>query len=307
MNVREWALPVYTILMELATGAFFVIWLVRSLSISKYGREKIDCVFENSILVIFITIGAGMVGAHFHLSKPYLSFISVLNIRSSWLSREILFTVLYFLSIGLLWTIQRRRMDMPRLKAVLGWIAIFFSWTNLYCMAKIYILPTQASWNTSLTTISFTGTAFLVGIMALITLMIMDLRYSESHDPEKASLQELLINKSLLWIVVVESLVAALLISANLYQIHNLRNSSLPTAQASVTLLLEVYPMLFILRLALILIGVGGFALVVLLNARNQKPVRDLLSPIYATCLVVVIGEILGRFLFYAVHIRTGI
>jgi DMSO reductase anchor subunit len=48
-------------------------------------------------------------------------------------------------------------------------------------------------------------------------------------------------------------------------------------------------------------------ALAIYLHTREQKPVRDLLLPTYITCLLVMVGEILGRFLFYAIHVRTGI
>ena len=42
MNLREWALPVYTILMQLAIGALLSLWIIRTLNSSKYGKEKID-------------------------------------------------------------------------------------------------------------------------------------------------------------------------------------------------------------------------------------------------------------------------
>jgi anaerobic dimethyl sulfoxide reductase subunit C (anchor subunit) len=111
MNVREWALPVYTILMQLATGALFVIWIIRPRFVSRFGAEKVDQAFENSILVVFFTVAVAMAGSHFHLSKPYLSLLAVLNLRSSWLSREIAFTILFFLSVGLLWFMQWRKTE----------------------------------------------------------------------------------------------------------------------------------------------------------------------------------------------------
>ena len=42
MNVREWALPVYTILMQLAVGALFVLWLIRAFVKSKFSSEQLD-------------------------------------------------------------------------------------------------------------------------------------------------------------------------------------------------------------------------------------------------------------------------
>jgi anaerobic dimethyl sulfoxide reductase subunit C (anchor subunit) len=307
MNVREWALPVYTILMQLATGTFFVIWAIRSVSVSEYGRDKVDQLFKNSILVVFFTTGVAMSGAHFHLSKPYLSFLSVLNFHTSWLSREIIFTVLFFMSVGSLSFLRWHRMEIWRLKTIVGWIAVFFGWVTVYCMAKVYILPTQIAWNSSITIISFIFTTLLLGIIALNTLLIMDLKYSEFYDLTRVNLYGRLIQKLLSWFVFAAILIVAVLISMNLYQVALLDNNNHPTAQASLKLLLHLYPVLFGMRLGLTMFGVGFMAVVTYIHLHSQKPIKDLLLPAYITCLFVLVGEILGRFLFYAIHVRIGI
>ncbi|HEX5809683.1 MAG TPA: DmsC/YnfH family molybdoenzyme membrane anchor subunit, partial [Anaerolineales bacterium] len=98
MNVREWALPVYTILMQLAIGAFFVLWMIRYVASSKFSHQEIDRIIRNPMLVIAVTAAVAMGGAHLHLSKPFHSFLAVLNFKSSWLSREIVFTLCFFLT-----------------------------------------------------------------------------------------------------------------------------------------------------------------------------------------------------------------
>jgi len=40
---------------------------------------------------------------------------------------------------------------------------------------------------------------------------------------------------------------------------------------------------------------------------RVKKTLQELLVPVYLSCLIVMIAEILGRFLFYASHVRVGI
>jgi DMSO reductase anchor subunit len=40
---------------------------------------------------------------------------------------------------------------------------------------------------------------------------------------------------------------------------------------------------------------------------RTGKTVQELFTPAYFGCLLVIVGEALGRFLFYAAHIRTGL
>jgi anaerobic dimethyl sulfoxide reductase subunit C (anchor subunit) len=307
MNVREWALPVYTILMQLATGALSVIWIVRSRFVSKFGAENVDRACENSILVIFFTVAVAMAGSHFHLSKPHLSFLAVSNLGSSWLSREIFFSVLLLSSVGLLWFLQWRGSENSLRKTIVGWVAIFFGWANLYCMAIIYMLPTQIAWDTPITIVSFVCTALLLGIMALATLLIMDLKYSDLRSLAKARLQATVIKESLSWLIGVASFIVIIQTAMNISQLISLNYSTRETAQTSAMLLLRLYPVLFGLHLALIIVGVGGLASAVYLHSRDHKPVRDLLLPAYVTCLLVMVGEILGRFLFYAIHVRTGI
>ena len=64
MNVREWALPVYTILLQLAVGALIVLWLIRYLAgpNSAPGNRPH---YQQPILVIAFTSMVAMGGAHF--------------------------------------------------------------------------------------------------------------------------------------------------------------------------------------------------------------------------------------------------
>ena len=56
MNLREWALPVYTILQQLATGALLVLWVIRAASRSNFNPTDIDEFNRNPILVIAFTV-----------------------------------------------------------------------------------------------------------------------------------------------------------------------------------------------------------------------------------------------------------
>ena len=85
MNVREWALPVYTVLMQLSVGALFTLWMIRSRGLKHHADDVIDRIFRKPVLVVFLTIALAMIGSHYHLSRPYLSFLAVLNFGSSWL------------------------------------------------------------------------------------------------------------------------------------------------------------------------------------------------------------------------------
>ena len=101
MNIREWTLPVYTILMQIAIGALLAIWIVRRINKGKIGPEVLDLISRYPVLVVFITVLTAMIGGHFHLSQPHLSILSLLNFRTAWLSREIAFTTVSYTHLTL--------------------------------------------------------------------------------------------------------------------------------------------------------------------------------------------------------------
>jgi anaerobic dimethyl sulfoxide reductase subunit C (anchor subunit) len=307
MNLREWALPVYTILVQLAFGALLALWMLRDYMARHLGKEHVDHLFDNTILIIFVTITMGMIGAHFHLSKPQLSFLAILNLRHSWLSREILFNLLFFFSVGCLLYLQLRGQNAWRIKTWLGWLAILFGCGNVYCMAHIYLLPTQLAWNTPLTFLSFFSTALLLGMIALASILIMDLKYSELRSLPKAYLQAHVIHYAMKWFAALVGFLALLVIAENFYQLYALSQKNLPSAMVSLELLQQLYPVLLGMRLMALTLGAAGLIVSVYWYFPKVKHTSDLLAPAYVTLLLILIGEILGRFLFYATHVRLGV
>jgi DMSO reductase anchor subunit len=85
MNLREWALPVYTVLLPLSVGMLLFLWLLRSNSGREYDHEVLDRIVRDPLLIILVTIIFAIIGAHFHLSKPFHSFLAVNNFKKSFL------------------------------------------------------------------------------------------------------------------------------------------------------------------------------------------------------------------------------
>lgn len=306
MNIREWTLPVYTILTQLATGALFVLWCIRTLGDSHYGREEMDRIVKVPILIILITAIVGIAGAHFHLSRPYLSFLAVRNFHTSWLSRELVYNLSFILSIAGLWFLLWYRKGHTKLKKILGWVAIFFGLTTDYCMARIYLLASQPAWNSPLTPISFLETTILLGIMTVPVLLIMDLRFSKSMKQEDQSIRHEIIQGSFTWLAIIAVVMVVATAILNFFQISSLRAGN-ASAQTTLALLLNLYQPLLIIRYALLLTGVGwlGFSVIRLNSHRNVT--EEMMGSLFIACLLVMIAEILGRFLFFAIHVRIGI
>jgi anaerobic dimethyl sulfoxide reductase subunit C len=306
MNVREWALPVYTILIQLTVGALFVLWLIRALIHSKFSHQEIDRIIRNPMLVIAFTAVVAMGGAHFHLSKPFHSFLAVLNFKSSWLSREIVFTVLFFLTTMSLLYLTCFRPYHRTLITGLGWMAITFGSALIYCMARIYLLPTQVAWNSNTVIISFYTTAVMVGAMAIACLMVLDLKFAEIQKSDDIEVRSNLIRYSSAGLTALTLVLALLSIAIIFIQIRLLAQGDL-IARTSLDLLVELYLPLFVMRLVFLVFACASLIYAVSRMYRLKAAPQSLMLPVYLSCLAIIVAEILGRFLFYATHIRVGL
>jgi anaerobic dimethyl sulfoxide reductase subunit C (anchor subunit) len=306
MNVREWALPVYTILMQLATGAMLVLWILRWLASSKFSQSEMDRIIRNPILVILITIIVAMGGSHFHLSKPFYSFYAVRNFHTSWLSREIVFTLIFFLTLFLLWTLSRYMKDYRKLITALGWVAISFGFITVYSMARIYMLPTQVAWNSSSVIISFFATSCLLGTMAIACLLVLDLKFVEIQKADDIEIRVQVIKYSMVWLALTAVIAVLISLAITVYQLYLLDAGDI-IAQTSLNLLFELYTPLLVLRLISLIIAPCWLCYAVYRTHKAGLTPQGLTVPVYMSCLLILIGEIIGRFLFYATHIRVGI
>ena len=306
MNVREWALPVYTILIQLAVGALFILWVMRSWVNSKFGEPKMDRIIRNPMLVIVFTVAVAMAGSHFHLSKPFQSLLAVLNFRSSWLSREIIFTVLFFLITLTLLYLTHFRTHEHRLVTGLGWLAIFCGILLIYCMARIYLLPTQIAWNSDTVIISFYVTSLMLGAMAIACLLVLDLRFAEIKKDDDVDLRVVVIKHSFVGVAILIILLVLLSILIMNMQMRLLAQGDV-IARTSLRLLLELYQPLLMMRLVFLLFASVSLGIAAFRMCREKILPQDLMMPVYLSCLATLVGEIIGRFLFYATHIRVGI
>ncbi len=306
MNVREWALPVYTILMQLAVGSLFVLWLIRSLAVSKFSHQEIDRIIRNPILVIAFTAVVAMGGAHFHLSRPFHSYLAVLNFKSSWLSREIVFSISFFLATMSLLYLTYFQTRYRKLISCIGWLAVILGSILIYCMARIYLIPTQVAWNSTTVIFSFYTTALMLGFMTIACLLVLDLKFAEIKKTDDVELRVDVLRYSFIALTILTMLLVILSIVIIYIQMRLLAQGDW-IARTSLSLFLELYLPLFVMRMTFLLFASCYLGITVYRIYRLKITPQDLMLPVYLSCLMILVGEIVGRFLFYATHIRVGI
>ncbi len=183
MNTREWALLIFTILGQLATGMFLALMIVRAFAVRKVGVEQAEQWTDVPFYMVFVIMGLGLVAALFHLGKPVHVFGAVPNLATSMMSREVVAAVVFVVLAGLYALLQWRKMASEGLRTTLGWITAVAGLVLLFCMSATYMLPTQPAWDTFATPVNFYTTAFLLGVLgATCALLVSYARIPKKKD-----------------------------------------------------------------------------------------------------------------------------
>ena len=165
MEVREWALILYTILTQLSVGAFIVMGIVHLYASRKAGVAEADRMNDRALLAIGPLLVLAVLASLFHLGTPTSAYRAITNVGSSWLSREILFTVLFVVAGGAFALMQWRKVSTPQVRNGIAVLAAFIGVALIYSMAQVYMVRTVPVWNTLATPISFFTTTFLLGTL----------------------------------------------------------------------------------------------------------------------------------------------
>jgi len=143
MNTQEWALIIFTILSQMAVGSFLVLGVVHTYARRKAGDEAADMLSDRALLVIGPVLILAMIASLFHLGSPLIAPRAVVNLGSSWLSREILFGVLFVVVGGLFALMQWRKVGSFGLRSVIAWIAALIGVVFIISMTMVYMIPAQ--------------------------------------------------------------------------------------------------------------------------------------------------------------------
>lgn len=154
-GLREWSLVSFTLLIQMAAG--LAIWLA-------VARRLLPQVDEgDGLLLVPLLTMAAIIVSLLHLGRPQQMLRAVTNLRSSWLSREILLVCL-FLFLGL-WAL------IPSGAVARDWLLPLAGLLLIGGMARVYMLRTVPVWNQAKTPLTFLVTGLLLGGMLTLALL----------------------------------------------------------------------------------------------------------------------------------------
>lgn len=306
MDVREWALITFTILGQMSVGAFLVLGVVHTLVRGKAGLAEADRMSDRALLAIGPTLILGMGASLLHLGSPLNAYLTISNVGSSWLSREISSGVAFAGLGGLFALMQWRKVGGFGTRQIVAYLAALAGLALVYSMSQVYLLPTQPAWNSVATPVGFFATTVLLGSLAMGSAFVLNYWYVRGRDAKCAGAQCELLRSSLKWIAVASLCMLGVEFVAEPLYVAVLATGP-AAAVASVGLMVGQFGVVFGARLVLVFVGAGVFGVFLYQATQNVGREGRMAVLAHSAFALVLVSEVLGRFLFYATHIKIGL
>jgi len=134
------------------------------------GISPDQIVFTGLFGLVLVT--AGLISSTFHLANPKNAWRSFVRFRTSWLSREAVFAVLFY-PLCLLWLVMEWFSGNGTTTVVLATLTLFLAITILFCTGMIYAqLKTIRQWHTALTPLNFILLGLFLGCLIMLTVAV---------------------------------------------------------------------------------------------------------------------------------------
>lgn len=306
MNVSEWALVVFTIAAQMSVGAFLVLGGVHFFATRYAGQEQADKLSDLAVLAIGPVLAIGLILSVLHLGNPLNAPRAIVNLGTSWLSREILSGVL-FAGVGFLFAImQWRKIGSVSLRNVVALVAAALGVVLIYSMAMVYYtLPSVPAWNNLATPASFFTTTVLLGALAISAVFVLGYAVLRRRNLPETQKQREILEITLRWMALIAVVMLGFhFIILPLYMGYLAVSG--PTAEKSADILFNELGIWFVVRLVLLFLGAGVFSLFVYQMAKDDRKFGLMSVLAFAAFALVLAGEVIGRFLFYSSFARIG-
>jgi anaerobic dimethyl sulfoxide reductase subunit C (anchor subunit) len=306
MQTTEWPLIVFTILMQMAVGALLVLELAHVYVARKSSAAEADRMTDRVLLPLIVLVGVALVASLLHLGNYMNAPKAINNLATSWLSREIAFSVGFGLLGVIFVAFQWFKWANGKVRGFFGVLAAIAGVGLIYVMSRSYMLPTQPAWNSLATPVSFYATSLLLGSLSLCAALYVNYLINKRKDPDCADCQADLVRD-----VMGKLSIAAIVALGVEFVVIPLYLASLGAqggaAAKTVALMTGEYNIYFVLRLVLAFLGAGVFGVALFQSSKQAVQVGKLGALAWSAFLLVLVAEVFGRFLFYVTRVGIGL
>ena len=307
MALQEWALVLFTTIMQMAVGAFVVLGGVHYFASHRYNAAEADKLSDRSLLAIGPIVVLALLVTLFHLGNPLNAPRAISNIGTSWLSREITLALVFAVGGALFAFIQWRKIGSATVRNAFALLVAAVGLVLVYAMAAVYQIPTVPAWNNLATPVSFYLTAFLLGALAIGAAFVVSYWWLRRKTTDTEINQVNILVITLRWIALLSlALLGAQFVVIPVY-LASLATNASPAAASSINILFSDNGWILAIRLVLIFLGAGIFSVFIYRSAAPDERLRMVGNLALVAFVLVLISEVLGRYLFYASMVRVGL
>ncbi|PMM53589.1 dimethyl sulfoxide reductase anchor subunit family protein [Vibrio splendidus] len=281
MIFHEWSLIFFTVLAQTAVGGYLLIG-ARALVLG-HDEEKLNS-YKVPMFILWALMGLGFMFSTTHLGSPLRAFNAFNQLGSAWLSNEVFFGAVFFAVGGLQWLLSVLKKGGVAIQKALTVAAMVLGAIFMYAMINVYMINTVPTWDNIYTPLSFIMTMVVGGLLLSQFVMVFanDSRFT--------------VDRNLTMLAVIAVAISLIVTVGKLNLIGDIQTSAAKASE-----LVDGLGSYVILQVALLMASLLVWILP-MLNKAKVNPVNLGLA-----LILFLASELIGRGLFYSLHMTSGL
>ena len=281
MIFHEWSLIFFTVLAQTAVGGYLLIG-ARALVLG-HDEEKLNS-YKVPMFILWALMGLGFMFSTTHLGSPLRAFNAFNQLGSAWLSNEVFFGAAFFAVGGLQWLLSVVKKGGVAIQKALMVGAMVLGAIFMYAMINVYMINTVPTWDNIYTPLSFIMTMVVGGLLLsqFVIVFANDSRFS--------------VDRNITMLAVIAVAISLLVTVGKLNLIGDIQTSAAKASE-----LVDGLGSYVILQVALLMASLLIWILP-MLNKAKVNPVNLGLA-----LVLFLASELIGRGLFYSLHMTSGL
>ncbi|WP_122081710.1 dimethyl sulfoxide reductase anchor subunit family protein [Vibrio coralliirubri] len=281
MIFHEWSLIFFTVLAQTAVGGYLLIG-ARALVLS-HDEEKLNS-YKVPMFILWALMGLGFMFSTTHLGSPLRAFNAFNQLGSAWLSNEVFFGAAFFAVGGLQWLLSVLKKGGVAIQKALMVGAMVLGVIFMYAMINVYMINTVPTWDNIYTPLSFIMTMVVGGLLLSQFVIVFA---NDSH---------FTVDRNITMLAVIAVAISLLVTVGKLNLIGDIQTSAAKASE-----LVDGLGSYVILQVALLMTSLLIWILP-MLNKAKVNPVNLGLA-----LVLFLTSELIGRGLFYSLHMTSGL
>lgn len=281
MIFHEWSLIFFTVFAQTAVGAYLLI-SARTLVLG-HDEEKINS-YKVPMFILWGIMAIGFLFSTTHLGSPLRALNAFNKLGSAWLSNEVFFGAAFFMVGGIQWLLSVLKKGGAVVQKVLMISAMVLGAIFMYSMIKVYMINTVPTWDNIYTPLSFVMTMAVSGLL-LSQFVIVAAKDSDFGFDRNIT------------IIAISAIAISLLVTVGKANLIGDIQSSVVNASE----LVDGLGTYLMVQIALLMFGLIIWVLP-LINKTSLNSVN-----LSVALVLVLASELIGRGLFYSLHMTSGL